>query len=568
MRFSNLRMTSKVVMLILLLAAASLGGAYFATSQLLRIDDAKKELLSGPAAASTNFSRALVDLMSVQVSFFQNIVATTDSVHEDAKRNLNRALGDFDQQMQEARSNAPGFAEAIDRLAADTHASLQNVCGDVFATASKAASGDVSLEAALQMKQTCGPVFDFALQKFGTLNEKIVLNRNAESQAITVLAYRVRYATLGGIALATLLVVLIAIVIVRRSLVAPLHRLMSEMQRLGEGELGVPIQNRDRRDEVGAMAGALENLRAELLRSSELKQAEAARVQSERQALGEQALRAQTFIERMQDLSESFMNSSKRVAESAENLVDTSEDTSFKAQAVAAAAEQASTNIRLVSDSADQMDSSARTIADRVNHFQIVSENAFRGAQNSNAQIQKLSHAVSDIGQVVELIKGVAEQTHLLALNATIEAARAGEVGKGFAIVAAEVKQLASQTSEATAEINDKIEEIKTITETSVGEIKGIVETIAEINDLTERINSSVNEQKNATGQIATSCQQVAAGAGEVTQNISSVSTAAGLTRNAADELKALSTSLSDQALALKHEVNVFIENRFAWSAL
>ena len=103
-------------------------------------------------------------------------------------------------------------------------------------------------------------------------------------------------------------------------------------------------------------------------------------------------------------------------------------------------------------------------------------------------RINELSQAAGRIGDVVKLITAIAEQTNLLALNATIEAARAGEAGRGFAVVASEVKQLASQTAKATDEIGTQIAGMQTATQNSVAAIKEIGGTIGRISEIASTI--------------------------------------------------------------------------------
>ncbi len=111
----------------------------------------------------------------------------------------------------------------------------------------------------------------------------------------------------------------------------------------------------------------------------------------------------------------------------------------------------------------------------------------------------KLSRAAQQIGDVVKLITAIAEQTNLLALNATIEAARAGEAGRGFAVVASEVKSLASQTAKATDEISSHITGMQLATQESVAAIKEIGQTIGQISRIAGTIATAVEQQSSAT---------------------------------------------------------------------
>src|SRR5207253_7822042 len=138
----------------------------------------------------------------------------------------------------------------------------------------------------------------------------------------------------------------------------------------------------------------------------------------------------------------------------------------------------------------------------------------------TDARINELSQAAGRIGDVVKLITAIAEQTNLLALNATIEAARAGEAGRGFAVVASEVKQLASQTAKATEEISAQIAGMQTATQDSVAAIKEIGGTIGRISDIASTIAAAVEEQGAATNEIARNVGEASKGTAQVATSI------------------------------------------------
>ena len=156
------------------------------------------------------------------------------------------------------------------------------------------------------------------------------------------------------------------------------------------------------------------------------------------------------------------------------------------------ASETASEHVRTAATASDELSSSIAEITRRVQESNGIAADAVKQAAATDQRINELSEAGARIGDVVKLITSIAEQTNLLALNATIEAARAGEAGRGFAVVASEVKALAGQTAKATEEISGQIGDMQQATTRSVGAIEAIGGTIREVGRISGAIAAAV----------------------------------------------------------------------------
>jgi methyl-accepting chemotaxis protein len=235
-------------------------------------------------------------------------------------------------------------------------------------------------------------------------------------------------------------------------------------------------------------------------------------------------------------------------------------DSSAQAGVVAAAAEQVSRNVQTVAAGAEQMGASIREIAQNANEAAKVAATATEVASTTHETIAKLGLSSQEIGNVVKTITSIAEQTNLLALNATIEAARAGEAGKGFAVVASEVKELARETARATEEITRRVEAIQVDTGGAVVAIGEISTIIASINDYQLTIASAVEEQTATTNEMSRSVTEAAAGSEEIASNIIGVATGSAsasevLTQMglSVDELARMSADLRERVAAITY---------------
>lgn len=245
---------------------------------------------------------------------------------------------------------------------------------------------------------------------------------------------------------------------------------------------------------------------------------------------------------------------------SSETMTRIASDTSEKATTVAAAAEEASINVHAVASASEQLTASISEISMQVSQAATVARESSGVVQDVEKKVIALQETGQQIGRAVELINDIAEQTNLLALNATIEAARAGEAGKGFAVVASEVKSLAQETSKATEEIGGYVSAIQSAMEEAVVGIQNVSKKIASIDKANTAVAAAVEEQSAATKEIARNIEEASAGTAEVTANISEVTQGSQETRGTAVEVSAAAGQLSQQAEQLRSVVDGFLE--------
>jgi methyl-accepting chemotaxis protein len=205
-------------------------------------------------------------------------------------------------------------------------------------------------------------------------------------------------------------------------------------------------------------------------------------------------------------------DSASRAAKVAATSVNTIDGVQSSANSIAAATEQ--------------MTASISEIAMRVDDSASATKEAVSSSQQARRTIEALSAEIAKVADFADIIGDIASQTNLLALNATIEAARAGEAGKGFAVVANEVKQLSMQTARSTEDIRRKVDEIKKFALSAVSAVDEIDNRVERVDQIVVAIANSINQQSDATREIAASGSQTAA----------TVSEFAELVKNLADE--------------------------------
>jgi methyl-accepting chemotaxis protein len=204
------------------------------------------------------------------------------------------------------------------------------------------------------------------------------------------------------------------------------------------------------------------------------------------------------------------------------------------------------------------MSLSIRDIAVNANQAAQVTDSAVLAAKASDENVLALSQSGKEIGEVLKVISGVNKQTNLLALNATIEAARSGEAGKGFSVVAGEIKELARQTSRSADDIGHKIEAIQARTLLSAQSIRNIGEVINRIHEIANSIASAVEEQTATTNEMGRNLSEAAKSGEEISSNISNMAEAVNSVSKGAVDIQSTARSLGEVTRQLKDLMGQF----------
>ncbi len=364
-----------------------------------------------------------------------------------------------------------------------------------------------------------------------------------------------------GVLAAFLVVGAGVMVLMARLIVGPVAQMTGAMDKLSRGDLDVDIPGLDNRDEIGAMARALQIFKANAEDKARL---ESEQVERDRQAAAE---RRQMLEDIANNLETSVATAVLGVIGAADEIRDTASRTAERSQAsggralaVGEASEMTSERVATVSAATQELSVAVNEIGTQVERATGISRTAVERIDDVDQTVRSLAQAAQQIGSVVALIDDIASQTNLLALNATIEAARAGEAGKGFAVVAHEVKTLANQTAQATSKIASQVSGVQQATELAVTGMGSVAEVIRQVDEVAAMIAATVEQQGAATQDIARLVSEVAADSQQVSDGVSEVARASAHACGGAIRVIWSADNLGDLVDRLNGEVKQFIE--------
>jgi len=285
------------------------------------------------------------------------------------------------------------------------------------------------------------------------------------------------------------------------------------------------------------------------------------------------------FVEKIQTTIREVAGSTAQLATSAEEMSMVSAETrdgagrqQSETDLVATAMNEMTATVQEVAKNADAAATAAQQADNQAKEGRETVDETIKSIDSLASEVEKASNVINQvehdsekIGSVLQVIQGIAEQTNLLALNAAIEAARAGEQGRGFAVVADEVRTLASRTQESTQEIQAMIESLQSGAQSAVavmesGRIKAseTVDKASAAGVALQSITESVGEINHMNNQIAEAARQQGEVAEEINQNIVNITDVATQTANGADQLSTASSELANLSANLQVLVGHF----------
>ena len=557
---------------------------------------------SAGSDAHTALTKEAREAAAISDSIRQALIAAVFDPFMSARLNLNRFIADGDRAVATAaeesvtamRSALDNWRSTDSTLDGQRHVRAIATLTEQYAAAMKVALAASTAKSNLLSGELAGSA-DRLREELNALS--------ASQQKSLEEIHKKTEATLASSSFLSLYMGITAVIVsllvswvIGRGVARPVQGMTQAMAALARGDLANEVPGRDRLDEIGGMAAAVEVFkqnavervrleaaaeahRAEVERERQAREAEKAREAEAAQATitalgdglnrlahGDLLCRIEVpFVASFEKLRADFNAAVDKLKETILAVVSNARAIDSGTQEISAASndlsrrtEQQASSLEETAAALDQITATVRKAAEGATHARKVVAGTKEDAEKSGEVVRKAVEAMGgiekssqQISHIIGVIDEIAFQTNLLALNAGVEAARAGDAGRGFAVVASEVRALAQRSADAA-------KEIKGLISTSTGQVAQGVQLVAETGKALERIVAKVAEINAVVGDIASGAQEQATGLQQVNTAVNQMDKVTQQNAAMAEQATAASRSLSQESSELSNLVSLF----------